>query len=121
MQFSIIPYGTPAYAEILALREEILRKPLGIGFTAEEIAAEKDWVHMAAYLDGTLCGTAAVVFENNNLAKVCRVAVRADRQGKGTGTKLMHYVESYAAQQGIREIYVHARDMAVPFYLKNQS
>ncbi|MBL0319462.1 MAG: GNAT family N-acetyltransferase [Alphaproteobacteria bacterium] len=120
MKFKIIKYNTPEYAEAVELREEILRKPLGIGFSDEEIAAEKDWVHIAAYQDGKLCATAALFPESSRLAKICRVAVLAKLQGQGVGTEIMRYAESYAAKQGFKEIYLHARDTSMPFYLKNQ-
>lgn len=120
MKFKIIKYNTPEYTQAVALREEILRKPLGTHFTAEEIAAEKDWVHIAAYKDGKLCATAALVPEKHTLAKICRVAVLAQLQGQGIGTEIMRYVEAQAAKQGFKEIYLHARDTSVPFYLKNQ-
>jgi predicted GNAT family N-acyltransferase len=120
MKFKVIKYNTPEYAQAVALREEILRKPLGIGFTDEEIAAEKDWIHIAAYQNSKLCATAALVYENSALAKICRVAVLAELQGKGIGIEIMRYTESYAAQQGFKEIYLHARDTSVPFYIKNQ-
>lgn len=120
MKFRVIDFGTPEYKLCVSLREEILRKPLGLGFTEEEIAAENGWIHIVAYQDGKLCATAALIPEKSTLAKICRVAVLAELQGQGIGTEIMRYAEAYAAKRGFEEVYLHARDTSVPFYLKNQ-
>lgn len=49
-----------------------------------------------------------------------RVVVKPSLQDQGIGTKLMAFCEDYARLQGYQEIYCHARDSAVNFYLKNK-
>jgi hypothetical protein len=42
MALKIIDFGTPEYQQMIKMREEILRKPLGLSFTESEIEKEKD-------------------------------------------------------------------------------
>ena len=37
MALKIIDHGTPEYQQMVKLREDILRKPLGLQFTPEEL------------------------------------------------------------------------------------
>jgi hypothetical protein len=41
MALKIIDHGTKEYEQMVRLREEILRKPLGLQFTEEELESEK--------------------------------------------------------------------------------
>ena len=42
MALKIIDHGTKEYQDIVRLRDEILRKPLGLHFTPEELDGEKE-------------------------------------------------------------------------------
>jgi dihydrofolate reductase/predicted GNAT family N-acyltransferase len=119
IQFKLIDYGSEDYKKAVALREEILRKPLGLNFTKEELELEKDHVHIAGFLGQEMCTTAVLVPEGNEM-KVQRVASKAQFQGMGIGSALMHFCEEYAKRYGFKSIYCHARGTAVQFYLKNQ-
>lgn len=116
--FRTIPFGGEEYARALALREEVLRKPLGLTFSPSELEQERSHIHISGFLGSELCATAALVPQGTE-AQMRRVAVRADLQGRGIGSLLMKFCESMARQNGFASIYCHARDQAVPFYLKN--
>ncbi len=66
----------------MALREEILRKPLGLFFTKEELEIEKEHVHIAGFLGQEMCATAVLVPDGDEM-KMQRVALKAPFQGKG--------------------------------------
>jgi predicted GNAT family N-acyltransferase len=116
--FKIIAYGSSEYKEAVTLRENILRKPLGTIFTQEELAQEKDHIHVAGLLNDKIVATAVLVPEKN-CYKMQRVAVDLTLQSTGIGSKLMQFCEQYACERGIKEIYCSARSTAIPFYLKN--
>ena len=42
-------FGTPAYAESIALRQQILRTPLGLSFQAEDLATEWNAIHLGYF------------------------------------------------------------------------
>lgn len=117
--FKIVDYGSEEYKKSVALREEILRKPLGAFFTVDELEQEKDLIHIAGFLGQELCATAMLVPENNAL-KMQRVAVKSPYQNKGVGSILMLFCEEYARNNGYKTIYCHARGTAIPFYLKSE-
>lgn len=116
--FRIIPYASSEYEDAVRLREEILRKPLGLTFSQEERVAEKDHIHIAGFLEGCLVSTAVLVPEGNHY-KLQRVVVVKSVQNSGIGSQMMNFCESYAKSKGISSLYCHARDTAVNFYLKN--
>ena len=49
MVFKEIVFGTAEYRLECALRHAVLRKPLGLSFTAEELAKEKDQLHFGLF------------------------------------------------------------------------
>ena len=44
MALKIIDYNSPEYKDMLALRMEILRKPLGLSFTKEDLEKVKNFL-----------------------------------------------------------------------------
>lgn len=120
MNFQIIPHGTDKYYEAVGLREEILRKPLGIAFSKDELEGEKDHIQVAGFdSSGKIISTAVLKIECKAYKRQ-RVAVSEDLQGKGIGSKMMLFCEKYAKEKGFSSIYCHARDSAIDFYLKNK-
>lgn len=116
--FKIIEFGSNEHQTAVALRNEILRKPLGLTLTSEEQAQDKDCILIAGFLDDKLCATAVLVPEGDGL-KMRQVAVKEDHQGKGLASAMLKFCEDYALSNGSQEIYCHARETAIPFYLKN--
>ena len=53
MALKIIDHGTAEYQRMIKLRDEILRKPLGLTFTPDELEKEKYNLHIAAYNSGS--------------------------------------------------------------------
>jgi len=46
INFKIIEYGSPEYKKAVALRERILRKPLGLSFSESELSTEKEHIQI---------------------------------------------------------------------------
>ncbi|RLD51165.1 MAG: GNAT family N-acetyltransferase [Bacteroidetes bacterium] len=55
---------------------------------------------------------------SDTVLKMRQVAVDENLQGKGYGSKLVRYSETFARNNGYSEIILHARDTAVTFYEK---
>jgi GNAT superfamily N-acetyltransferase len=117
--FKIIEHGSHEYKKAVCLREDILRKPLGLAFTREELDRESAHIHIVGFLDKDLCATVVLVPQKDVL-KMQRVAVREDLQSKGIASAMMKFCEDYAINNGFKEIYCHARQTAAAFYLKNK-
>jgi predicted GNAT family N-acyltransferase len=114
-----IEFATPEYDEAVNLRMEVLRRPLGLIYTPEQLAAEWDNLHLAAFDNsGRIVGYLNLTPENDTIVKMRQVAVAPSEQGKGVGTALVEDAEIRAVQLNFKEITLHARKTAVPFYLK---
>lgn len=116
-----VEFATPEYDELVRLRYDVLRAPLGLEFYAEDLAKEYADVHLAAYTeDFELLGGLLLRSDpaRPQTAWMKQVAVRADAQGQGVGKRLVGAFEAHAKQLGFNEVQLNARDVAVPFYLK---
>jgi N-acetylglutamate synthase-like GNAT family acetyltransferase len=114
-----IEFGTPEYDEAVRLRYEVLREPLGLDFTAEQLAEEYEDHHLGIYLpQGGLAGCLSFKPVDEHELKMRQVAVAPTLQGKGIGAQLVLAAEQYAKQLGTTRIFMHARLTAVAFYEK---
>lgn len=118
MALKIVDYGTGEYNDMIKLRNEILRKPLGLGFSTEELEKEKSNMHMAAYEDERMLGCCMLVEEDPRTVRLRQMAVVNDVQGKGIGRALMTFAENLARDRGYHRITMHARKNALGFYEK---
>ncbi len=118
MALKIIDHGTPEYLQMVKLRDDVLRKPLGLGFTPEELESEKDHMLIAAFEDERMLGCCMLIEEQPSAIRLRQMAVLNDLQGKGIGRALMNFAENLARDRGFRVIRMHARLNAVGFYEK---
>ena len=114
-----IEFATPEYDDAVRLRYEVLRKPLGLEYTAEELAAEYDNHHLAAYANnGQLLGYLNLTPSDGGAIKMRQVAVTPQAHGIGVGKKLVEASEILARRLGYQTMVLHARETAVAFYKK---
>jgi ribosomal protein S18 acetylase RimI-like enzyme len=118
MALKIIDHGTKEYEEMVKLRDDILRRPLGLKFSPEELENEKHNLMMAAYEDDHILGCCMLVEEAPQTVRLRQMAVLNDLQGKGIGKALMQFAENLARDRGYKKITMHARQNAVGFYEK---
>jgi predicted GNAT family N-acyltransferase len=118
MALKIIDHGTKEYHQMVKLREDILRKPLGLAFSLDELEAEKNNLLIGAFEDGDILGCCMLVEENSEMAKLRQMAVLNVLQGKGIGRALMQFAENLARDHGYRRLTMHARKNAAGFYEK---
>lgn len=116
LRVRVIEHGSRAYDETVALRDALLRRPLGLAYTPAQLAAEADQLHLAAYLHGEAVACAVLQWLAPGMAKMRQVAVKEALQGRGLGRCLVAAVEGVARNHGVRDIVLHARSSAVPFY-----
>jgi len=113
-----IDHGTREYQQMVALRRQILRQPLGLNFTDEELEKEKNDILIAAFDDDDMLGCCMLTTINNQTLRIRQMAVQNNLQGKGIGASLMSFVENLARDKGYRCLMMHARDTAIGFYEK---
>lgn len=118
MALKIIDYGTEEYKQMLKLREEILRQPLGLHLSQEELDKEKDNLMMAAFDDDKMLACCMLVEEEPQSVRLRQMAVLNDLQGQGIGKALLQFAENVARDRGYQKITMHARKNAAGFYEK---
>ncbi len=118
MALKIIDHGSNEYRQMIKLRDDILRKPLGLGFTLQELEHEKDNMLIGAFEDDDMLGCCMLVEENPETVRLRQMAVLNDLQGKGIGRALMNFAENIARDRGYKKINMHARKNAIGFYEK---
>jgi len=118
LHFSTIEYGSKNHRDEIALRYEILRKPLGLQFTEEQLAAEKDEVHWGAFLIDKLVGCLLLKDMGDSVTQMRAVAVSQKYQGCGIGAALVRRAEQDAWERGYRKIVLDGRETALQFYKK---
>lgn len=114
-----IEYASPEMAESLALRNIVLRIPLGLEFFPDDIQEEWNSFHLAALSEHEeLVGVLVLKPQHGGILKMRQVAVQPNLQQAGIGKKLVHFSEVFARSRNFSRIELHARMEAVPFYLK---
>lgn len=114
----IVEFGSHLYKESIDLRDKVLRQPLGLQFSKEELAQENDSYHLVYVEEGRVIGVIVLRPLSVTIFKMRQVAIAMDWQRKGIGQSLVRFSEDFACSKGIHKITLHARDTAVLFYLK---
>lgn len=109
--------GSALHGQTLALREAVLRAPLGLPLSeADRRGEESQWHFVLCAPDETLLACVLAVPLEEGVFKLRQMAVRTDLQGQGLGRVLMHEVEAVLLAAGARSVVLHARVSATPFY-----
>ncbi len=118
MALKQIDHGSREYKQMIELRNEILRKPLGLAFNQDELEKEKDDILIGAFDEDKILGCCLLTKQTNDTLKVRQMAVQNNLQGKGIGASIMSFAEDLARDKGYRKLVMHARDTAIGFYEK---
>ncbi len=113
-----VAYGAEFYRQTTRLREDVLRKPLGMKLGAEELQNDTGCHHIAALQDGTVVGCLVLLPLPEGVLKMRQVAVASGRQRGGVGKKMILWAEGFARAGGFRAITLNSRETAVGFYEK---
>lgn len=118
LELAQIAANSSRYRDLVELRRRVLRTPLGLDYTPQQLAKEQADLHIAAYLNGRLvgCGVLTAVDVSGGVGQLRQMAVDPDWQRRGIGAQIVAFAEKLAAERGYREIVLHARETARPFY-----
>ncbi|MDR3716334.1 MAG: GNAT family N-acetyltransferase [Puia sp.] len=118
MALRMIDHGTNEYLQMVNLRNELLRKPLGLKLEPGELEREKEDMLMGAFEDEKLLGCCLLTRVDNDVIRLRQMAVANSLQGKGVGRALMIFSENLARDRGYKKMIMHARKTALGFYTK---
>lgn len=118
MPLRIIEHGSGDYRKMISLRENILRKPLGLTFSPEELESEKKDILIAAFEEERMVACCVLTVEDGASVRLRQMAVAGEVQGKGVGRALIFFAENVARDRGYKKVTMHARKTAIGFYEK---
>ncbi len=118
MNLKIIKYRSQEYESMCELRDDVLRKPIGLKLTEEETQKDSGDILFACMDHERVIGCCILTPLGSETGKLRQMAVSTQYQGQGIGRKVLHFAEQYAWEQGYKILVLHARKIAVGFYEK---
>lgn len=118
MPIKIIDHKSPEYEKMVDLRRQILRKPLDLDFTEEELDQEENNILIALFEEDEILGCCMLTKIDPDTMKLRQMAIKSGLQGKGVGRVMMQFAENIARDRGYRKMTMHARRTAIGFYEK---
>lgn len=107
----------PDYPQVYDLREEVLRKPIGLSLKDEDLSADVLDIILVAQHNEDIIGCVMLHPANDEqIKKLRQMAVAAGWQGRGIGKMLVTASENLLREKGISKIILHARTTAEGFY-----
>lgn len=113
-----VKFGSYHYKEALSLRRDLLRTPLGLDFTAEDLAAEPNLIHIVALKDGILAGALYLSLGDAQTMQLRQMCVDEVFRHKGVGALLLRHAERVARKREATRLALNARQTAQIFYEK---
>lgn len=114
----IISFGSPEYMKEVELRLAVLREPLGLTFTEDQLEEEAEEIHINCFIGEKLAGTLLLKSVSVDEIKMRQVAVSPDIRGRGIGRYMVFYAEGWAKGRGYKLMSMHAREESIQFYIK---
>ena len=119
MTFREISFGSAEYQQECALRQEILRKPLGLNLYDEDLEKERQQRHFGLFdADGSLVGCVVFLPLSSCEARIRQMAIAQQHQGHGHGRRMFMELEERLTAEGVTRFVLHARATAEGFYQK---
>lgn len=113
-----IEWGSDDYEKMLSLRDQVLRRPLGMTLDRSNLELERDFGLLCAFHGVECVGTMVMTHESDTVARMRAVAVSPSQQGSGIGRRMVEEFERRSLELGLTEVVLHARDVAIDFYLR---
>lgn len=118
IQFKTFSCSDPEYKEEYALRNEVLRHPLGLDLKDEDLSRDQEDIHLGGFVSGTLAAFLLLHPLGDGVYQMRQVCVKPELQGKGYGRALIEASEQLLQKQQAHKIVLHARRTASGFYQK---
>jgi predicted GNAT family N-acyltransferase len=117
----VTPDSTAEMESLYQLRWEILRQPLGLSPGSEQDQMEETSTHRMIWdpVSKLALASGRIHAVNPNEAQIRYMAVARQAQGMGLGKLILEALEVVAAEKSWPEIWLNAREEALPFYLKS--
>jgi len=116
----LIEYKSKPYDEMVALRDKVLRTPLGLTLSEQDLVKDANDILLGLSIPrprriGACCILTPM---DDATVKLRQMAVEDGLQGAGIGASMLSFAEFVAKEKGYRKVILHARKVAIGFYLK---
>jgi len=118
ISITTITYGSPEYIEMCKLRDEVLRKPIGLKLTEEETMRDIDDILIVCMLNEEVIACCILSEKDQDTVQLRQMAVSPSYQQIGLGKEILLFAEQIAEEINFSKIRMHARKTAVDFYHK---
>ncbi len=118
MELKIVAYQSSDYHDVVSLRSKILRAPLGLKFSRNDLKADQEEIIIGLFDQSKLLGCVQLRPIDKNTIKLRQMAIDTPFQRQGLGQKLINFAEGTARKKNYKTIVLHARKEAVNFYKK---
>jgi predicted GNAT family N-acyltransferase len=118
MPIKIIDYGSKEYEQMIELRKSVLRIPLGLTYSQQDLERDQNDMLIGAFEEDEILACCILTKIATSTYQLRQMAVEQKMQRNGVGAAIMLFAENLAKDSGGKEIMMHARKTAVGFYEK---
>lgn len=119
MDIRLFTTDSPEYKDMVALRLNVLLRPIGIPESYINPEKEASDLLVGAFEGPMLIGCCVLTPHDTDLVQLRQMAIQPEFQGKGVGAAVVAFAEKTARERGFSRLMMHARDTVIPFYEKN--
>ena len=116
--FREVPFGSDHYRALLGIRDEILRKPIGMNLRDKDTASDHAEFHLAAFDGDKAVGCVLLAPHGEGVIQLRQMAVLNSYQRRKIGAQLVGFAEGFARQKGFTVMEARAWRTAQGFYAK---
>jgi predicted GNAT family N-acyltransferase len=114
----LVPFNSPNVLQVYQLRQDVLRKPLGLNLFDEDLLSEYQELFFVGSENHQIVSCLQLKKLENGVLKLRQMATDTKYQGKGFGKELVQFAERWSVENGYFNIELHARKVAQLFYEK---
>lgn len=118
LELSVINYESELYPEVLNLRYNVLRLPLGLELTEDDVIEDKNQYIIIGQCDSKVVACLMLKILDKDTVKFRQMAVDPIMQQSGIGTLLINYAENFCFLNEYSKLELNARKSAKGFYLQ---
>jgi N-acetylglutamate synthase-like GNAT family acetyltransferase len=118
MTLQIITTDSQTYEQMVNLRMEVLLNPIGIPRTYINPEKESKDILIAAVEEEQIIGCCILTPVDKHAIQLRQMAVKQNIQRSGIGRTIIQFAEEKAKENGFKTLFMHARDVVIPFYEK---
>ena len=95
MAIKIIDHGSKEYDQMIELRKSVLRKPLGLTYSTEDLERDKNDLLIGAFEEDDILACCILTQKEPGTFQLRQMAVDQKMQRNGVGAAIMYFAEKH--------------------------